>query len=119
MKICKSENCQMKVFSKGFCKYHWQILYGKPIKKISDKHKKTISDYSIKRKKFLEANPICQAALQGCTKKATEIHHKKGKDNRELWIDETYFLAVCRSCHKQIEEGGSWVYEKGFKIKRF
>lgn len=97
---------------------HWQRKYGSPIKKISDKQQTVLDRYKVKRKKFLEHHRYCMAQLKGCTRKATEIHHMKGKNSTADWLDESTFLPVCRCCHNQIEEGGSWVYEKGFKIKR-
>lgn len=117
MKVCK--NCNYPVFSKGLCKKHWAMAYAKPIRKISKKQKKVIADYKSTRSNYLNEHPWCEARLEGCTIKATEIHHKKGKDNAELWNDTSYFMAICRGCHTKIEEGGAWVYERGFKERRF
>ncbi|MDY3328181.1 HNH endonuclease signature motif containing protein [Riemerella anatipestifer] len=119
MKTCETPGCNYPVFSKRRCKKHWAIMYGKPIKKVSEKQRETLSKYKTVRAKYLEEHLWCEAKLEDCTKKATEIHHKKGKDNALLWTDTKYFMPICRNCHSKIENGGAWVYEKGFKIKRF
>ena len=118
MKICKAENCSYRVFSKGFCKSHWQREFGKPIRKISVKHQKTLDEYRIIRDDFMQRNPICQAKLKGCTKDATDCHHRIGKNSKEDWLNSENFMSLCRNCHNKIEDGGEWVYEQGFKIKR-
>ena len=105
-------------FSKGLCLGCWKINHAKPIKKISEKHKKTISEYSIIRKSFLEKNPNCKARLKGCGIKATEIHHEKGKSSKEQYLNEADFLPVCRSCHTYIEENPEFAKEKGFSKNR-
>jgi ribosome-binding protein aMBF1 (putative translation factor) len=46
----------------------------------SPKRQKQEREYSKKRKKFLEENPLCQIPVPGiCTHKATEIHHVDGR----------------------------------------
>ena len=119
MSKCKIECCKHRVFSKGLCKYHWQAQYGKPIKRVSDRHKDTLRKYSDIRKEFIDKHNECEARLPRCTHIATDIHHIKGKDSENLWLDTNFFMAVCRNCHTKIEEGGDWVYERGFKEHRF
>lgn len=118
MKICEVENCSYRVFSKGLCKSHWNMKFGKPIRKISAKHQKTLDKYKIIRDDFMMRNPMCKANLKGCLKKSTQCHHIAGKNSIEDWLNTENFMALCESCHRQIEDGGEWVYELGFKIKR-
>lgn len=110
--------CNYPRFSKGLCKFCWQKQYAKPIKKVSESHRKTLDEYSPKRKLFLSTRPLCEMKLEGCTRKAVCIHHKKGKESRYLYLDDNYWMSVCNSCHRKVEDGGSWVYELGFKIRR-
>ena len=73
--------------------------------------------YSQLRRKYLEENPFCKAGLSGCTLKATEIHHRKG---RGIWLlIVKFFLSVCHNCHTKItampiEEA----VKKGFSVRR-
>lgn len=73
--------------------------------------------YSMLRVNFLTLHQHCQAALPGCSRVASEVHHKKGKVG-ELYLDVRYWLAVCRSCHQWIETHPADAQEKGFSIKR-
>lgn len=76
-------------------------------------------EYSRLRKEWLEKYPLCQCSLSDspCGKKATEIHHKKGRAGK-LLNDTRYWMSVCRSCHDFIERHGQWAKEMGYKINR-
>lgn len=117
-KICKCCGLEKYLFGKGFCQMCYNFRVAKPIKKISDKHKETLRDYKKVRIEYLTQNPTCKARLKNCTVIATEVHHLIGKTNREKYLDVNNFMSVCRGCHQQIEDGGIWVYERGFKINR-
>lgn len=121
-KTCEWEGCCRNQFSKGYCKDHWRIKYGKPIKKISDKKasqpkeykkrkkinpisaKKKSEDaiYRIKRLAFLRDNPYCvlckMLGIEGCTIIATDVHHTRG--HGIFYLDETTWLAACRHGHE-------------------
>lgn len=103
-KYCK--NCSMKLF---------------PIKKISkigSKRKKQNDEYSKLRKLYLDAHPFCEANLPGvCTSVATDIHHKIGRIG-ENYLKVSEWLAVCRSCHKFIEENPIIAKELNFSKNR-
>lgn len=88
-----------------------------PIKKVSKKQLENLKEYRKVRDEFMKQNRTCQARLQGCTVKATDLHHKKSRIG-DLLTDTKFFMAVCRQCHNKIEDGGAWVYEQGLKIKR-
>lgn len=87
------------------------------IPKVSKKQLEVLAEYRIVRDNYMKEHPVCEANLKGCTKKATDIHHKKSRIG-EFLTDTAYFMAVCRKCHNTIEDGGEWVYEQGFKIRR-
>ncbi|PVH26266.1 hypothetical protein DC487_01175 [Sphingobacterium corticibacter] len=85
--------------------------------KVSTKRKAQNTLYRKKRLTFMEQNKLCKARLDGCTKSATEVHHKKGRINN-LLTDERYFLPVCRSCHQVIELNPVLAKELGFSQSR-
>jgi hypothetical protein len=87
------------------------------MKKVSEKQRGRLVIYQLKRKEFLKANPDCQANLQQCSKKATEIHHMKGREN-ELLNESAYWLAICRTCHRQVTDDSKMAIEKGLSISR-
>lgn len=87
----------------------------KPIAPRSQKRVIQEREYSVKRKIFLENNPMCQAHIQGiCTNQATECHHKySGKDRNQYFVDETTWIAICRNCHNWIHANSKNAREMG------
>jgi hypothetical protein len=75
-----------------------------------------MDEYTKKRTAYLALHPNCQAKLVGCTGKATDVHHKKGRgenhNNMSSWI------AVCRECHTYIELNPLNAKELGFSENR-
>lgn len=75
----------------------------KPIAPRSPKRIQEDRVYAVKRKQFLELNPMCQAHLQGCTQQATDIHHTFwGADRSKYFLDISTWKSCCRFCHDQI-----------------
>jgi hypothetical protein len=100
-----------------YCKECWYRKEPpKKISPISDKMKVTMDEYSKKRTAFLALNPICQAKVYNCSVKATDVHHKAGRGENHNNINT--WLAVCRSCHKWIEENPEDAKELGFSKSR-
>jgi hypothetical protein len=74
--------------------------------------------YSGKRILFLEKHSMCQASLSGkCTLKSTDVHHMCGRSG-SLYLDETQWLAVCRTCHDWIEKNPADAKALGFTKSR-
>jgi len=87
-----------------YCKQCWySIEKPKSISPVSAKRQVEMDEYSKRREAFLIVNPHCKAKLQGCTAKATDVHHKAGRvgDN---YLKISTWLAVCRNCHRWIED---------------
>lgn len=74
----------------------------KPLSPRSSKQQKLEALYSILRIKYLQHHPYCEAHLPGCQINASDIHHTAGRVGN-LLLDDTQFLAVCRTCHGWIE----------------
>jgi hypothetical protein len=72
--------------------------------------------YSKLRRKFMEENPMCEAALHCCNGGATDVHHKKGRG--QYYLAVSTWLSVCRPCHNYIEEHPEEAIELGFSEKR-
>lgn len=87
----------------------------KKIANVSDKQKDRLAKYRVLRDEYFKTHNICEAKLERCTKIATDLHHKKSRIGDNLF---KHFSALCRNCHNSIENGGQWVYDLGFKIKR-
>lgn len=89
----------------------------KQIKKVSDKRASQNRQYLKLRKEYLKANPLCAAMEVECTRKATTIHHRKGRIGN-LLTDTKYFLPVCMNCHNKIEVNPVWAKSKGYSLSR-
>lgn len=76
--------------------------------------------YAKAAKEWKKTPRECQAKLPGCTRIATQIHHKEGRDGHRL-LDQTTWLAVCHNCHngpKGITEDSKGAIEKGLSLRR-
>jgi len=88
------------------------------IKKVSENYKEILKKYKPIRAAYLEAHPQCEALLNGCKVKASEVHHKCGKASEELYLDTSMFLAVCGHCHSIITKNSAWAIKNGFSVSR-
>jgi hypothetical protein len=86
-----------------------------PIKSKSDKRRADERVYSTLRKVFLESHPYCQAGLQGCRGRSTEVHHKAGRTG-DLYLNVKFWLACCRHCHDWIGLHPTEAIAKGLSI---
>lgn len=122
--------CNSGVFSKGLCRSHWLMEYGRSLKRkallprntskikpISDKREGRMRIYKVLADAFKEAHPNCEARLEGCEGKTTEVHHKAGRENYML-IDAREFLAVCSKCHRWITDHSKEAIEMGLCKRR-
>ena len=87
----------------------------KPIPKKSAKRVDEEKVYRKERDRYLKSFQMCE--VKGCPSFALDIHHKKGRIG-SLLTDSNYFMGVCRSCHKVIEENPVWAKEKGYSLDR-
>lgn len=123
-KTCKEAGCYHPVFSRSLCHGHWKYAYGKPlprpikkVRQVSERRKIANKQYSAVRSLWLPGHKICEAQLPGCTDKATEVHHMKGREG-ELLLITTYWLAVCSSCHRWITDNSRDAIELGLSLRR-
>jgi hypothetical protein len=127
-KLCNNCNTEQFIWKndKGskYCKYCWykskepstKPLQRKPINKKSKKMQVIDQAYTKLRKPFMEANPMCQAALHCCSGSSTDVHHKKKRGEYHLVVST--WLSVCRNCHNWIEEHPEEAIELGYSLKR-
>lgn len=128
MKYCLIHK-NRKVFSKGLCAACYKIKYYKPLKRtplkkkpffikpIADKHGKNLRTYGRRKDIFLFKNPLCKVKGINCTIKATEVHHKGGKEGK-LLLDESKWLSSCHNCHIEITEHSKQAIKDGHSISR-
>jgi RNA polymerase subunit RPABC4/transcription elongation factor Spt4 len=124
IKLKKCAGCnQLKHIwkSHGKEKYCQQCWYSvekpKSISPVSAKRQGEMDEYGKRRIAYLAMFSTCQAGLVECTGQATEIHHKAGRVG-ELYTKVSNFLAVCRNCHRFIEENPEEAKELGLSESR-
>jgi hypothetical protein len=84
------------------------------IPSVSKTQLKRLAEYRKQRKDFMSKHEKCQVCR---VKDATEVHHKAGRVGDNL-TNQNDFLAVCRGCHRKIEENPKWAKENGYSTNR-
>lgn len=93
------------------------------ISPISKRRGEALKVYAVKRVTYLKQHPACEAGAllaekaswRGCTKHATEIHHKKRRLGGNL-TDEATFCAICSSCHRFVETHANLARQLGLLL---
>jgi hypothetical protein len=86
------------------------------IKPVSTKQAKALTEYAKVRKEFLAEHLYCEAKLEGCQTVASDVHHTAGRGTNLSNADT--FLAVCRTCHRFIEDNPTEALKMGFSKSR-
>jgi hypothetical protein len=84
------------------------------IRKVSKKQSKKLHEYSQRRRKFLIERPLCEVIT--CDSWSSDVHHKAGRGINLMY--ESTWMAVCRSCHRQIEDNPQWAKDNGYSLSR-
>lgn len=87
------------------------------IKQVSTKQAAALRKYAQVRKEYLANHLYCEAKLEGCLIVASECHHPQGRIGVLLY-DPNNLLAVCRSCHRIIEDNPTEAVKNGFSKSR-
>lgn len=88
------------------------------IKPVSDKMKLALKELAKIRKRKLQQQPLCQLQLHGCTRKATTLHHVRGRIGKQL-LKEEDLLPSCATCNVSAEQQDGLAREKGIKKSKY
>lgn len=88
-----------------------------PIAKNSKKRLEELKIYKVLRNDFLKDNKVCRCGRKGCKRRATDVHHKKGRIGWLLNAVE-FWLPTARVCHTWINEHPKEAMELGLTISR-
>jgi hypothetical protein len=110
--FCKWWSPPKKAKKQGFPKSKSPSLRKTRISPVSSTAKEVKLLYSKLRKIFLTKNPKCWVQEKGCTKEATQVHHKAGRGRNTNKVDT--FIATCHSCHTWIHAHPAEAREKGW-----
>src|SRR4051812_40999772 len=82
-----------------------------PLSRVSAKGKARGMAYSVARRAYLFAHPVCEAGR--CHATATELHHRRGR-NGTLLTDARFFMSLCPAHHAWIHRNPAKARAKGW-----
>lgn len=88
----------------------------KRLRRRSTKRARQEREYLRLRAPWIEGR-ACEMRLDGCTGRATEVHHRMGREG-ELLLDVRFWMAGCHTCHHQVTNHEVDVYALGLSIRR-
>jgi hypothetical protein len=85
------------------------------IKSVSDKKLVELKEYRVLRDEYLATNKVCEHPE--CSNPSEDLHHAKGRVG-SLLTDTRYFKALCRKCHRWVEENPTDSKSMGLSFSR-
>lgn len=85
------------------------------IKSVSDKKLVELKQYRLLRDEYLATHKICEHPE--CSNPSEDLHHAKGRVGI-LLTDTRYFKALCRKCHRWVEENPTDAKSMGLSFSR-
>ncbi len=73
--------------------------------------------YARDRRVYLVDNPWCVARLDGCTGRATEVHHAAGR-SPSVFFDQSLWRALCHHDHGVLTRKPALAYRLGLSVRR-
>ena len=87
----------------------------KRIKSVSTKKLSVLAEYRALRDAYLKEHKICEHPE--CKSPSEDLHHAKGRVG-DLLTDVRYFKALCRRCHRWVEENPTEAKSIGLSLSR-
>lgn len=91
------------------------------LKPVSKKRSAQLREYAKKRKAFLEKRDFCDLCVikhagdEHPINRATEVHHR-AKRRQDMLNDERFWMALCRPCHRYLEDNKGWARERAYLL---
>lgn len=123
---CEFPNCRSNKVRGSYCIGHAKMMGvekppkdKKPIAKKGDKLKEETKEYKKLSTEFLKRseNQECKIKMEGCTGKATQVHHSAGRSGKQLTNVED-FIPSCTNCNLKCEIQTLEAKELGAKKSR-
>lgn len=123
---CEFPNCRSNKVRGIYCIGHAKMMgvekppkEKQPIGKEGDKLKEEKKKYKKLSEDFLKKpeNQECKIKMEGCTGKATQVHHAAGRSGKQLTNVED-FIPSCTNCNLKVEIKNLEAKELGFKKTR-
>jgi hypothetical protein len=85
------------------------------IKSVSTKKLSELKEYRVVRDWYLDTHKVCEHPE--CSNPSEDLHHAKGRVG-SLLTDTRYFKALCRKCHRWVEENPTDAKSMGLSFNR-
>jgi hypothetical protein len=85
------------------------------IKSVSTKKLSELKDYRVLRDRYLDDHKVCQHP--DCKNLSEDLHHAKGRVGA-LLTDVRFFKALCRKCHRWVEDNPEEAKALGLSLSR-
>lgn len=100
---CKWPTCsQCGRFERGYCSEHACHAPKQDFTKLRPGIRDKFYDspeWKAASKEYLELHPWCQLRLEGCTRRAKQVDHKKPRSEGGAPFDPRNLQGVCAKCH--------------------
>lgn len=112
----KCKSCYWNDYMSAYRKKKSPVT-GEPVKipRVSANQKQLNKAYAILCAELKPLHQVCEGKLDGCTHRATEIHHKCGRIGI-LLILSTYFGYLCNNCHRFCTDNSLEAIELGLSM---
>lgn len=130
LKICDSCGLERPIWKSSgtgglkLCKQCWschksnnteQKPTNSAIPRVSAKRAKKDAEYSKLRQRYLTENPMCMIKGPNCSHYATDVHHTRGGEERDVYyLIQSTWMAVCRADHQYLHEHPAIAREMGW-----
>jgi hypothetical protein len=85
------------------------------IKSVSTKKLAELKEYRVVRDGYLDTHKLCEHPE--CSNPSEDLHHAKGRVG-SLLTDVRYFKALCRKCHRWVEDNPEQAKALGLSLSR-
>jgi hypothetical protein len=118
--LCQKPDCKnYKRYARRCGHYKIDPVKQTSIATFSKKREKiNRKEYAPAVKKFLSEHTVCEIGMEGCTKKATCVHHVKGRTTINDLLNVDHWKASCTNCNGAVERQDSKAREAGNKISK-
>lgn len=84
------------------------------MKRVSDRQRKRLAEYSKLKREYLKQHPFCEVYPD---RRSEDIHHLRGRTGR-LLCDTRYWCAVSRAGHVWIHNNIQWARDNGWLCEK-
>lgn len=90
----------------------WKRKPRKPLRKVSPRRSAEAKVYRERKKVFLGEHTHCFSCKRFVYGPLRDLHHTRGRAG-SLYLDERFWVMLCRHCHDVVHTHQKWAVEEG------